>query len=321
MKRRAALLASIGISLAVLIGALVLVDTGALWSDLRRLEPGLVLLGLGVLALNYWLRTLRFRLLLTWGGERVRGLFGVVCLYASLNYLLPARLGELSLPLLLKRVANQEYGIGTASLVAARALDLVSVLILLPLALALSHAAMPGWALRSALIFFAVGSIGTAAALFWLRRQVPAGAPLAPGADGLLGRLRLFGSRVTGHLALISRRDDLLPLTALSLGIWLFIALNFWVILAAAGLQVPIVAAFVVTVVMIPLSILPAQGFANLGTHEVAWLSVLLGFGVSADVAARATLVSHLVLVGYVLVMGALGWALVARAAGRARDA
>lgn len=311
MKRRNALVASLVISVVVLAAALMFVNPATLGADLRELDPGLALFGLGVLMFNYWLRALRFRLLLDHGDGPIRGLFGVVCIYATLNYLLPARLGELSLPVLLKRVSGQTYSIGTASLIAARMLDLGSLLILIPLALAFSHAALPAWAVRSALIFLALSLAGVGGAMFWLRSR-PLDEPLdAPDASHVLGRATRFASRVTRHLALTARRSDLLPLAALSLGIWLCIALNFYVIVAAVGLDLPIIAAFVVTVVMIPLSFLPAQGFANLGTHEVAWLSVLLGLGLSADVAARTTLLSHLVLVGYVAILGTLGWLLV----------
>lgn len=311
MTRRRLLLLSLGVSVVVLAVAAWVVDPGALGTDLLALHPGLVLLGLAVLGVNYWLRTLRFRMLLADDGKRVQGLFGMVCISATLNYLLPARLGELSYPLLLKRLSGREYSIGAASVLAARVLDLFAVAVLFPFALLASHAALPGWAVRAALLFMVATFAMLAAAWAWLRAHPPGAAELCEPKGAWRGRLGGFLNRVVAHLSMLTQRGQLLPLALVSLGIWLCIALNFFLILAAASIAVPFAAAFTITLVMIPLSLLPAQGFANLGTHEAAWLMVLAAMGLPPEVAARATLLSHLVLVGYVVVMGTLGWCLI----------
>lgn len=321
MNRRAVLLLSVGVSVAVLAAATWLVNPDALWSDLRALDPGLVILGLAVLSVNYGLRTLRFRMLLTDNGNSIRGLFGVVCVYATLNYLLPARLGELSYPVLLKRLSGRDYSVGTASVLAARVLDLFAVAALFPVALLASRSALPDWAVSAAMLFMLTTFAALVGFLVWLRARPLDPANLCAAADGWHGRLAAFLKRVVAHLAMLAQSGRLLPLALVSLGVWLCIALNFFLILAAAGITVPFVAAFTITLVMIPLSLLPAQGFANLGSHEAAWLVVLAALGLSAEAAARATLLSHLVLIGYVLVMGILGLGLVLFARRRRSDA
>lgn len=321
MRRHAALLVSLTVSVAAIAVALTYVDLGALQADLGALSPPLVLVGLGVLGLNYWLRAWRFRLLLQPDAKHARGLFAVVCLYATLNYLLPARLGEVSLPVLLNRVSGQQYSVGTASLIAARALDLFAVAALFPFALLASHAALPPWTIHAAVIFMAFTLSGVTGLLWYLHRRSVRAPQTRYAHAGLLQRVAAFGMRVRDQLSLMVRQGVLVWATVLSLGIWLCIALNFYVILAAAGLDVPFIAAFLVTIVMIPLSFIPAQGFANLGTHEAAWLVVLVAMGFAPELAARATLLSHLVLVGYVLVIGVLGWMLILRKQGRPANA
>ena len=310
MKRRAALLTSLAMTAGVLAVALAYVDLSALRGDLASLKLPLVVLGFGVLGLNYLLRAWRFRLLLGLDRVQAKGLFGIVCLYATLNYLMPARLGEFSLPVLLKQVSGHQYSVGAASLIAARALDLFAVAALFPLALLASHAALPTWVVHAGVVFVVFSGAGVAGLLLYLRGHNPQPQQPHLSRDRLRQRLWAFMTRVTVALSLMARQRSLIGSALLSLGIWLCIAFNFFLILAAAELDVPFIAAFVVTVVMIPLSFVPAQGFANVGSHEAAWLTVLVAMGFAPELAARATLLSHLILLAYVLLMGGIGWTL-----------
>ena len=310
MIRRTALVTSLAMSVAVVAAALIFIDPVEHAKDLSVLDPRLLALGLGVLAMNYWLRAWRFRLLLE-RGKHIPGLFGVVYLYATLNYMIPARLGELSLPLLLNKVSGQRYSEGTASLIAARALDLVALAVLFPVALLASYPVLPGWARQVGLVFTLASILSMASLVWYLRTRKPRQVQ-SDTSNGvtIVARLRLFSSQVLNRLTAILKQGRLPPLAPISVGVWLGISLSSFVILRAIGLELPFIAAFVVTILMLPLSFLPAQGFANLGIHEAAWLIGLTAMAVPAEVAARATLLSHMILLGYVMVMGGLGWTL-----------
>ena len=60
--------------------------------------------------------------------------------------------------------------------------------------------------------------------------------------------------------------------------------------------------------VMIPLTLLPLQGFANIGTHEVGWTSVLVAFNYPYETALAIAAGSHFVLLLSVLISGGLAF-------------
>lgn len=142
---------------AVLLGLLVLAAYGALlqyvlgWETLAQafVAAGVwpLLLALGGLLASYGLRALRIRR----AEPRVDGWFDVLrlfALYNAANWLLPARLGEASLPLLLQRRYGTPLARGSGVLLWLRVLDLHVLGVLGGLLLALH----PGpWRLLGAL--------------------------------------------------------------------------------------------------------------------------------------------------------------------------
>jgi uncharacterized protein (TIRG00374 family) len=314
MKHRRLLVASLLLSLGVLVALLALLDPGQL-ARFARLDFRWLLAGLGVYLANYLFRAWRFRLLL--GGHAIPWLrlLGIVQVHGALNYLLPARLGELAFPVLIKRLNRTEYSLGAASLLAARSLDLAALLLALPLALAISSHRLPAWAAPAALALAVAVGAALALGARWLGAppETTGEAPTpATRSEAPSGRLRAFARRTWAHLRQGLRPRALPALIAASLGIWLCIALNFHLLLAAMGLRIDFFAAFAIVLAMIPLSLLPVQGFANLGTHEAAWIGTLALFGLKLDEANAVAAISHLVLFVYVSLLGVGGVAMIA---------
>ena len=57
--------------------------------------------------------------------------------------------------------------------------------------------------------------------------------------------------------------------------------------------------------------LLPIQGFANLGTHEIGWSAAFALFGYSETVALTLAISTHIILLFFVLILGSLGYLLV----------
>jgi uncharacterized membrane protein YbhN (UPF0104 family) len=74
------------------------------------------------------------------------------------------------------------------------------------------------------------------------------------------------------------------------------------------GLPVAFYHIAIISMVMIPLTLLPLQGFANLGTHEIGWTSVLVAFDYPYKTALAIAAGSHFVLLLSVLVSGGLAF-------------
>jgi uncharacterized membrane protein YbhN (UPF0104 family) len=62
-----------------------------------------------------------------------------------------------------------------------------------------------------------------------------------------------------------------------------------------------------VSMIMVPLTLLPFQGFANMGTHEAGWVTAFSLFGQSQDVSLAIATSSHLITLSFVLAMGFIG--------------
>jgi uncharacterized membrane protein YbhN (UPF0104 family) len=55
------------------------------------------------------------------------------------------------------------------------------------------------------------------------------------------------------------------------------------------------------------MTLLPIQGFANLGTHEIGWAAAFTLFGYSKAAALNIAVSSHIIWLFFVLLLGALG--------------
>jgi SAM-dependent methyltransferase len=89
--------------------------------------------------------------------------------------------------------------------------------------------------------------------------------------------------------------------------IWLAVYLNFYLIAGSLGYWLEFGHVVVLSLLMVPLTLLPLQGVANLGSHEVGWVATLTLFGYSSDEALVLAAGSHVVLLAFVLILGAVG--------------
>lgn len=277
---------------------------------LTHVHAGYLALALAVFVLNYALRSLRFQTLVYTEQLAYRQLMGVTSLYGMLLYLLPAKSGELSFPLLLKQRLGVSLIESTATLITARFFDFVTIALFLPVALAVFWADLPTWMVLASAAFCGLVYVIAIGSLWFLRNRQFGGEPAQSeqemGHRWLARLARAWRSLLKG-LQLIDQSGHYWRLLLLTMGIWLCVYTNFYLIVLSMGYRMSYFEIIVVSIIMVPLTLLPIQGIANLGTHEVGWVGALALFGQPQETSLAIAVGSHAILLVFVLLLGALG--------------
>jgi uncharacterized protein (TIRG00374 family) len=237
MKKLLQLLVGCSISAVMMYMAFRDLDTVQLKDNMSRIEWWPVVPFLAVFLVHFYLRSLRWRLLLpTPQGEPpgLRKLFDSMMLGNLSTYLLPFRLGEFVRPLVLSRWSEYTFASSFISVVIERFFDLSAVLISFAIVVPLLPE-LPGWATVGA---YSLGTLALALLAFlvlgclfpvFIRSMVSL--VVKPLPDGL-GR---FVSRFSGDLldgaAVIKTPGRLVGIVGLTGLVWLTSFLQFYSLL------------------------------------------------------------------------------------------
>ena len=235
------------ISLACLAYVLNDVDFGQLWGLIRGLNWFYALAVNGLLALSFWSRSARWRLLLAPIKDcRLGGLWDANLIGFMANNVLPARLGEFVRAFTAQQLTGVPASSALATIVVERILDGLTLLLILFATLLFADPAATAGAfsvgyMRGAGFTLLAGYLVVLAVLFALWRWPTAtmgtlcrlAARLSPKlGNALEGILALFhqGLTVLGHTHHLPR------LVLFTLGTWVPMLLEYWVFLPATGL-------------------------------------------------------------------------------------
>lgn len=298
--------ANIAVAAALTLGLLWLllrlVSVADIIAAARRLPVPYLLGACALYTLAFPLKSLRFSALL---GRQLgwRALLPVTLVHHMLNNLLPARLGELSFPFLLRRRVGIAHS--ATVLLASRVLDVIAVGTIFLVSL---------WAVQMTMtVLYSVLTLTIAAltamslllllapAVF-VRTSRPLFRPLARWRAGaaLHRALEDFPAYVSGM------RANLALALVTSAAFWLANYLMTALVMRGLGWTLPIPAIFLGSTLSLLTTLLPVQGLAGLGTTEGAWTAAFVALGVAASEAATAGFVLHglqiLLFVGWGLV-------------------
>jgi uncharacterized protein (TIRG00374 family) len=217
------------------------------------------------------------------------------------NYLLPAKSGELSYLYLLNRRLRISVSESASGLLAARFLDFLAIALFLPIVLLTLRQQLPPWTIwllaTFALIMFA--ATGASVWLFRIRGE-PSSIDSNTRQTWLARQWREFSV----GMRRILRQGRYRSMLLLSLLIWLSVYTYTFLIVLGMGYQVDFIQLVVVSIVMVPLTLLPVQGFGNLGTHEFGWVIAFSFFGFPRDQALTIAVGVHIILLTFVLALG-----------------
>lgn len=307
MKKNAVIYIVSGIISAVMLTYLLLnLD----WEILQIAFLGIHWGWLGVALLSYLanigLRALRFSNLIYSRDIHWLDIVPVSALHNILTYLLPAKTGDMTYIFFAKNRLNVSIPEGTATLLAARFYDFLVVAFFLAALLPFGKNNMPEWIFRSSLIFCILVLISALGLLVFLRFSKSAPETEEPAVEKKTFTTRLLQAWrkfITG-LRKIQSHGAHIRTTVLTALIWVCVYLNFYSATRCIGLSVSFFHIIIISLVMIPLTLLPLQGFANIGTHEVGWTSVLVAFNYPHEIALATAVGSHFILLVSILISG-----------------
>jgi uncharacterized membrane protein YbhN (UPF0104 family) len=298
---------SILLSVVVLLLIATQVDLRAVFDVLRRAVLPWLLLSLIVYLLSYVLRTVRIAWLLEPRRFSAPALFSAVGLYGVFVYLMPARTGEATLPVLLKARMNVPLAESTAALLVARFFDFLSVTLSLPFVLLALRQRLPIEVVYTSIGFLVVMALAAGVYFLWLgRRSISADESGA--ATGLWARAVRWLRQLLVQLGRQARNGGQVRLLLISLAVWLCIYLDFYLIAGALGQWLEFAQIIVLAALLVPLTVSPLQGVAGLGAYEAGWVLAFAIFGQPTAQGLLLAVGSHAVLVVFTLLLALLCW-------------
>ncbi|MCB9958919.1 MAG: flippase-like domain-containing protein [Rhodospirillaceae bacterium] len=264
-------------------------------ADLRQgvataLDGGVGWLWQPILA-AFWVVGLRaWRLAVVLGRPMGLAMVRLSALHQTANLLLPLKLGELALPLLIRRDGARGFAGGLGALVAIRLWDLAVLGVAAAWALAV---AAPQVAPGVAGLVWAAGAIGVLA--------VAAGVAAAPRLSvWLAGRhgdgaghgvaARLWA---VAHGAFAHDRAMLLGILATTAGAWLAVFAGFHLVAANIGATPGFAASALGAIASSLAFALPINGVGTIGPAQIAYAAAMALFGVPFEAALATALVWH----------------------------
>ena len=301
----------VGVILSLLVVGYVLLklDWSQVGNTFLQLDWIWVILGFVVYLVNYWLRTIRFRILLELEEIPFPQLLGVTNLYGMYLYLMPAKFGEVTFPVLLKRRLGTDLSTSTGSLIAARVFDFFTIALILPFILLIYWQIMPQ-SFRIAIILFCILVFSLFFFFIWTLRNPDRVFPVlnkAQPENQVLNKSLDFITNVYQGIQGIDQKNKYLELLMVTVGIWTCINTTFFLITLSLGYSFNFFQIVVVSIIMVPVTLFPIQGFANLGAHEFGWITAFTLFNYPYLDALSIAVNSHIVYVFFVLMLGAIG--------------
>ena len=297
------------LSLVVILYVLVRLEWEDVGQTFLSLNGYFLISAFIVYLINYFFRMLRFKVLLNLEYVPILPLLGVTHLYGMYLYLMPAKFGEITFPILLKRRLNVDIRTSTGSLIVARLFDFFSIALILLLVLAMYWGIVPvnlqlasvGFCLLVFvfLVIFLLMVRNPSRVTAFLEKRQPTRPIIKNIKDFIIGVYQ--GSRN------VEEQKKYLTLLALSLLIWLCVNGNFFLITVSLGYTFNFFQIIVVSIIMIPVTLFPIQGFANIGAHEIGWVTAFTLFDFPYDAALNIAISSHIVYVLFVLLLGLIG--------------
>jgi uncharacterized protein (TIRG00374 family) len=297
----------LGLSVLAIVALLNAVQAGDVAQHLRATRVGWLAVGMVVTVFGYVLRAARWQVLLEPQASIPLGrVFGPTIVgFLAINTL-PARLGEFVRAYVLAKLER----LPTAGVLGSCAIERIFDLFFLAAfwALSLLFAPFPEWFRISGYLTFGIGGLG--AVLLWLlhaRRQTAErflGGPLvsrlpAPLRDGLRQAVPAFGEGLTS----LAAPGVLARASVWSLLMWLVNGSVFLLVGLAAGIQLPIWSAFLLSFVVCVAILLPSSpGFV--GVMEAACVVGLSLVGVDRASGLAFGLLYHLTQLAPLIILG-----------------
>jgi glycosyltransferase 2 family protein len=274
--------------------------------DLKKIQPGYVVIFILLAILMQGLRSYRWGVILQ-PLEKIDqlSLFSVTSVGFLAIAAIPARIGELVRPYLIAKRSTIKMSSAFGTVIVERVLDSFTVLAIAVIVLFLND--LPSWMIKSSILFFLLTLLLFCCLLYLIWRR-----------EAALRIINRILSKLPGKFAhkideMIHRFIDgfqiivniklLIYLFLLSALIWLLDVLAIYVLLEAFGFALPVMASFVVMIILIVgIAIPTAPGF--IGSWHFSCILALGLFGIAKPEALSFAVVYHFLSMVIVVVLG-----------------
>ena len=266
----------IAVSLIVIGYVLLKLDWQQVWITINDLNWTWLIIAFLFHFSNYYFRSKRFSSILDLADFPFLKILGITNLYGMYLYLMPFKVGEASFPLLYKEHLDVPLVKGTAALLVARFSDFMVIALLIPSLLIFQWTNLSGWLRYGAgllsmvifsLWFFFIWLVQNPDKI--LNSQVM-NVNLKKAA---LEKIRQIILRIIEEVLRINRQKIFWRILMITFLIWMCIQATLFFIIKSLGFSIVITQVFVITIIILLMSLLPIQGIANLGSHEISWVT------------------------------------------------
>jgi hypothetical protein len=273
---------------------------------LKRIHLGYVALSLFLMVFMQVLRSHRWGVILK-PLENISQLtlFSVTCVGFLAIAAIPARIGELARPYLIAKRSSIKMSSALGTVVVERALDSLAILTITIVVLMFND--LPSWMIKSGIIFFILTLLMIAMVVGLVWRREDAVLMIERILRLLPGKLGDKVNQVIHHFIdgflVIADVKRLLYLLFLSAVVWLADVAAIYTMLLAFGFDLPILASFVVMVILVAgIAIPTAPGF--IGNWHYACILGLSLFNIAKPEAFSFALVYHFLSMMMIVVLG-----------------
>lgn len=286
-------------------------DFNDFYSDLKNAKLKFIFYSLLAFIGTYFFRALRFYVVLRKG--KLLHLISISGLHYFINKVIPARIGEFSLPFLLSRYLNIRLMNGMNVLFIVRLFDLFAVW----LVLIISSLLLENLFQFNSVLYI---SIPVSFALFYLL--------LFHGYKGfeiVLQKLLVFRQNNIARkiVALLLRFRKVLKqfskgltfriffeLLATSIGCWFFTALFFFLCAHSISLDFTFGSVLLATSISALSVILPLSTFGNIGTFEAGWVGAMVLVGIQGQLALKLAFFSNVLLIAFTFLLALVAYSI-----------
>jgi uncharacterized protein (TIRG00374 family) len=275
------------------------VNVGEVWAAILRARVGFVVAAVLVTLQTYVVRAWRWQaLLLPIGRASFRNSFRTTVIGFTASFLLPGRIGEVLRPYLLARAEHFNAASAFATVIIERVLDVIAVLTLFAVFLVGTNIDVGPQVKWGGGVAAAASAVALAILILGARHPDRLSAWATRLTGWLPGRLRAAAGQLVrtfvDGLAVMRRPGALLASFALTMVLWLSIALGIWLTSRAFDLTFRFDGTFLIIMFLVVGVAAPTP--AGVGTfHWMYRLAVTEFFGAPVDTAVAGAIVLHAV--------------------------
>ncbi len=298
------------VSLIVIGYVLLKLDWQQVWITINSLNWAWLIIAFLFHFANYYFRSARFISLLNLTDFPFLKIFGITNLYGMYLYLMPFKVGEASFPLLFKEHLNVPLVKSTASLLVARFTDFMVIALLIPSLLISQWTNLSGWLRYGAgLLSLVIFSLWIY--FIWLVRNpdkiLNSQVMNINTKKAILEKIRQIILSIYKEILRIDRQKKYWRILIITSLIWICIQATLFFIIKSLGFSIIITQVFMITIITLLLSLLPIQGIANLGSHEISWVTAFALFGFAYNDSLNIAVNSHLIYIALSIILGLSG--------------